>query len=168
MLEIRRDSIEVAKVPTGLTASDAMRDGHERLLWQLNPGGSRPEIINLQRFLSDDGRDLIVAVLGNVPETDYGWEELSADQFIGTLSLIDTSSLTRNTGKIEHVVTDKNFRQLGIGKRLVGKALERAADRGFSRVELTSNETREDAQLLYASMGFKTRDTVNWRWEKTA
>lgn len=60
---------------------------------------------------------------------------------------------------IEDVVVDEKMRGRGIGKALVGRAIELARDAGASGISLTSNPQREAANRLYQSMGFELRKT---------
>ena len=63
---------------------------------------------------------------------------------------------------VEDVVVHPNFRRLGIARRLLESAINSARAAGANGVALTSNPTREAANLLYTSMGFQRRETNSY------
>jgi GNAT superfamily N-acetyltransferase len=56
--------------------------------------------------------------------------------------------------ELESVHVHPDHRGSGIGRALVGAAVDRARARGCYRVQLTSNRQREDAHRFYESLGF--------------
>ncbi len=60
---------------------------------------------------------------------------------------------------IEDVIVAENMRRRGIGEALMRRAIELARESGAQGVSLTSNPSREAANLLYRSMGFELRKT---------
>lgn len=55
---------------------------------------------------------------------------------------------------IEAVRIRADRRGAGLGRELVGRAVERARDRGCTLVQLTSNKRRTEAHRFYGSFGF--------------
>jgi len=55
---------------------------------------------------------------------------------------------------IEGVRVSETVRSAGIGRRMLGWAMERARERGCRLVQLTSDKSRIDAIRFYGSLGF--------------
>ena len=81
------------------------------------------------------------------------------NQIVGILSLSIYRVPTGIRSIIEDVVVDEQMRGRGIGKALVGYAIELARQAGANGISLTSNPQREAANRLYQSMGFELRRT---------
>ena len=64
---------------------------------------------------------------------------------------------------IEDVVVDRGARGRGIGARLTQAALVLAQADGARTVDLTSRPSREEANRLYARLGFHQRETNVYR-----
>lgn len=76
---------------------------------------------------------------------------------VSSCNIAIVPNLTRNGASwaiIENVVTDKTYRRLGIGKRLMEMAIEFAKSRGCYKVCLLSNSTRGEAHKFYEDLGF--------------
>ena len=58
-------------------------------------------------------------------------------------------------GQIEGVRVARAYRNGGVGREMIGWAIERCREKGCSSVQLTTNNARVDAQRFYASLGFK-------------
>lgn len=56
---------------------------------------------------------------------------------------------------LEAIRVRSDRRGAGLGRRLVGAAIERARERGCGLVQLTSNRRRADAHRFYGSLGFE-------------
>ena len=81
----------------------------------------------------------------------------SAGTVVGVLQLTFIPYLTYCGGwraLIEGVRVDRNVRSIGIGRKLVAWAIERAKQRGCHMVQLTSDKKRQEAIRLYEEMGF--------------
>ena len=100
------------------------------------------------------------------------WERILSDPSIhcfvadadgvltGSCLLAVLPNLTRGAcsfGVIENVVTHKDCRRQGIGRRLIRHALQTAWDAGCYKVMLLSGAWREEAHRFYEELGF-TRD----------
>jgi GNAT superfamily N-acetyltransferase len=78
-------------------------------------------------------------------------------KIIGSCYICIIHNLTRggrSIGFIENVITDKEYRRRGIGKRLVEKAVEYAKEQNCYKVILQSGSKRTDAHKFYESTGF--------------
>ncbi|HEY3009389.1 MAG TPA: GNAT family N-acetyltransferase [Micromonosporaceae bacterium] len=76
---------------------------------------------------------------------------------VGTLQLTFIPSLTHRGGEraeIEGVRVRADQRNAGVGRILVGWAVDRARARGCRLVQLTTDKRRTDAHRFYASLGF--------------
>jgi GNAT superfamily N-acetyltransferase len=92
-----------------------------------------------------DGRNLLV-----VAELD--------GEVVGTLQLTFIPSLTRQGGEraqVEGVRVDARHRDRGLGRSLLGWAVEQARARGCRLVQLTTDKRRPDALRFYESLGFR-------------
>ncbi len=74
-----------------------------------------------------------------------------------------TFSAKRGKGIVEDVVVSKNCRGLGIGRILMEDLIRLAAVKFCSRLELTSNSKRKEANELYIKLNFKKRETNCYR-----
>lgn len=123
-------------------------EGLLALLSQLNedgePAKANPELATtLARILASDGRTLLVA------ET--------AEGLVGTLDLVILAALTHGGhpwAVIENVVVDGEWRQRGVGRTLMDRAVAIAAAAECSEVQLVSHERRHEAHVLYERAGF--------------
>jgi ribosomal protein S18 acetylase RimI-like enzyme len=84
-------------------------------------------------------------------------------QVVGMVTLCVFTTLTGEKAYLDHLVVAPQWRRSGIGRALVEYAIERAKDAGASRVDLTANATKQAGHGLYRSLGFKERETSNFR-----
>ena len=83
-------------------------------------------------------------------------------EVIGTMQLTFIPSLSYQGGKraqIEAVRIDRKHRSQGIGGQLFEWAIMRAREEGCRLVQLTTNNTRSDAQRFYERLGFTASHT---------
>lgn len=83
---------------------------------------------------------------------------------VGTLTLVLFRIPTGVRGWVEDVVVDRGARRKGIGRALLARAVELAAEAGARTVDLTSRPERDEANRLYQQVGFRRRDTNVYRW----
>ena len=79
------------------------------------------------------------------------------DEVVGVCQLIVFRHLQARGGRcaeLESVHVHPDHRGTGIGRALVGDAVDRARALGCYRVQLTSNAVREDAHRFYEGLGF--------------
>lgn len=70
-----------------------------------------------------------------------------------------------NKGWIEGMVVDENARRMGIGEKLMLKALEVARKKGLKNINLTSRPQRVAANKFYQKIGFEKQETNVYRLE---
>lgn len=87
------------------------------------------------------------------------------DVLIGCLSLVVFTIPTGKKAFIEDVVVDQTARGLGLGEKMLQKAITMAKQKGVKRIELSSRPSRVPANKLYQKLGFKVRDTNFYRLE---
>jgi GNAT superfamily N-acetyltransferase len=78
-------------------------------------------------------------------------------KIIGSCYICIIPNLTRggkSIGFIENVITDKEYRNRGIGKRIIGMAVEYAKEQNCYKVILQSGNKRTGAHKFYESIGF--------------
>ena len=158
------ETINALQVPTGIKVPAPMQEAQERLLSRFHPENP-PQASRLQAVINNESSALIFALLGDETDETTPWQATPSERYVGTLTLIGVESTTRLSGYIEHVVVDEAYEGRGIGGLLVAKALVVAESKNASRVDLTSNASKEAAQRLYEKMGFRKRETNNWRYE---
>ena len=128
-------------------------DAFKRLTPQLSSTSAIPTHSDLEDIINARSTRLLVANKG------------SEDNIVGTLTLVIFRIPTGVRAWIEDVVVEADNRGLGIGKSLCYKAIEIARKEGSRTIDLTSRPTREVANSLYKSVGFKVRNTNVYRIE---
>jgi len=81
----------------------------------------------------------------------------SDGRIAGTFQLTFIRHLMRSgtpVAQIEAVRVEPGLRNRGVGARMMRWAIERARERGCSRVQLTSDKRRGDAHRFYQRLGF--------------
>jgi ribosomal protein S18 acetylase RimI-like enzyme len=84
-------------------------------------------------------------------------------EIVGVALLLTLTTLAGDTGYVEEVVVDEAARGQHISTALMRRLLELAADKGLRFVDLTSRPSRDIANNLYRSLGFKLRETNCYR-----
>ena len=116
---------------------------------------SSSELLDIQRLkVLIDSESTIVYIAQDV-----------RGKILGTLSLVTIEIPTGRKGWIEDVVVDQSARGKGIGKALMNHALEKAVKLGLKSVDLTSRPSREEANMLYQSLGYQKRETNVYRYK---
>jgi GNAT superfamily N-acetyltransferase len=78
-------------------------------------------------------------------------------EVVGVCQLIIFRHLQAKGGlcaEVESVHVHPRLRGQGIGRLLMGAAIERARELGCYRIQLTSNDARPDAHRFYEALGF--------------
>jgi ribosomal protein S18 acetylase RimI-like enzyme len=78
---------------------------------------------------------------------------------IGMVTLCIFRTLTGTKAYLDHLMVDPDFRRRGIGRALVQHAIAIATEAGASRIDLTAGDAKVAGRTLYASLGFRERDT---------
>ena len=102
-------------------------------------------IIAFRNIKSDKNQELIVI-------------ENERSEIIGTLQLTFIQYLTYKGGiraQIEAVRIRKDHRELGIGKKMIEWAIERAKERKAHLLQLTTDKKRPVAIKFYEDLGFR-------------
>lgn len=79
-------------------------------------------------------------------------------EIVGTMQLILIPSLTRRGAQrleIEGVRVAAGHRGAGLGRRMIGWAVDEARASGCALVQLTTDKRRADARRFYESLGFE-------------
>lgn len=144
-MDRRLEIAEVTAVDDELVAAFA------RLIPQLSSSNPAP------------GREVLAAIVAS--EASVLFVARSDGEIVGSLTLALFQIPTGLRAWIEDVVVDEAARGRGVGEALNRVALEYAAARGATTVDLTSRPTREAANRLYRRMGFEPRDTNVYRFD---
>jgi GNAT superfamily N-acetyltransferase len=115
----------------------------------------RARVQALLRLLSED------AVIASDDAPTYVAEV--GGEVVGTVTLCVFTTLTGQKAYLDHLVVAPAWRRRGIGRALVRCAIEQARRAGASRVDLTANAKKQGGHALYRSLGFRQRDTSNFR-----
>lgn len=128
--------------------SDELLAASSRLILQLAPEKIPPTQDELTAILNSPVTSLLVARPSN-----------ESHEIAGILTLIIYRVPTGARAVIEDVVVDEHYRNKGIAKAMMTRAIELARAAGADNISLTSNPKREAANLLYQRMGFQRRET---------
>lgn len=81
-----------------------------------------------------------------------------AGRVVGTIQLTCIPGISRQgawRALIEGVRIDASVRAMGLGRRMIRWAIDRATTRGCRMIQLTSDKSRRDAIRFYQSLGFE-------------
>lgn len=121
------------------------------------------QILELYKELNPDDKPLELSKAMQI------WEEgeknnnmryivaAEANTVVATCNIALVSNLTRSGrpyGIIENVVTSKQYRRHGLGKRIIEKAVEYARSNDCYKVVLLSSSKRSGAHQFYETIGF--------------
>jgi GNAT superfamily N-acetyltransferase len=140
--------IEVVKEPT-----PELYFALARLLPQLNPNLTVPNVERIERLLADPAVTVLVAMEGQ--------------EIIGTTTVIVYTTPFWIKARLDEVVVDASARGKGVGEALIKESLDVARKNGAQVVELQSGRgpRRAAAHRLYERLGFKIRDSDLFRIE---
>ena len=85
------------------------------------------------------------------------------ERVVGMVTLCVFRTLTGPKAYLDHLVVAPGWRRRGIGRALVGHAIEQAEAAGASRIDLTANDDKQAGRADYKSLGFEERDTGSFR-----
>lgn len=132
------------------------------------------DIAALRKELSPDARPLYQEDLGRLIAT--GYLLLACDgkifrtdgkmKIVGMATLAPEYTLDGVSGYIEDVVVTEAHRKKGVGRRLTERLIEKARERGFRRIRLTSRPSRKPAHRLYRRLGFRLIARVRYPRKK--
>jgi len=141
-------AVEIVEVTE---ATPAVQHALARLLPQLNPTLSVPDMRRVQALVDDPDVTLLFAKEG--------------DEVIGTATVIVYTTPFWIKARIDEVVVDESARGKGIGEAIVRACLEVGGRKGAEVAELQSGRgpARDVANRLYRRMGFQLRDSNLYR-----
>ncbi|GAA4276724.1 GNAT family N-acetyltransferase [Aquimarina mytili] len=84
---------------------------------------------------------------------------IEQDKIVGIASMCTYKVISGNKGWVEDVVVDLNFREKGIGRKLVAKLLEVGKEKGLSEILLFTEDERKSAINLYKGLEFKQKNS---------
>lgn len=67
---------------------------------------------------------------------------------------------------IHDVIVQKEYRRLGVGRKLMEKCIDIASERNYCKVTLEVRDDNVKAKALYESLGFKDTDPKMHFWTK--
>jgi phosphinothricin acetyltransferase len=116
--------------------------------------GDQQKLIPLFRVLT--GKEILIDAKSLVNDDKAICLVIEQDnELLGFGSLILHSVPTKGeVARIEDIVIDENQQGKGLGRMLVTKLIEIAREKKVSKISLTSNPMRVNAQKLYESVGF--------------
>ena len=126
-----------------------------RLVTQLSSSAAPPSAEQIEELLACSAIRLLLA-----RDRD--------GRIVGMLTLALFPIPTGVRAWIEDVVVERDARGRGVGSLLTVEALRIAKAAGARTVDLTSRPSREAANRLYVSLGFRPRETNVYRYDERA
>lgn len=124
-------------------------DAVSALFHHLNPKDVHADDLlkrkTFERLIKHPGLTVLIASIDAVP--------------VGSCTLVVVPNMTRGCAPyalIENVVTHKDRRGLGIGKKVLSEAIRLAWQAGCFKIMLMSGADNAKAHKFYESLGFKT------------
>ena len=139
-------------ITTAQTVDQKLIEAMQCLIPQLTELGEPISFDSLSSLVNDQESELILAIN----------EE---NKIVGSLALVVFTIPTGKKAFIEDVIVDHSARGLGIGEKLIQKAIDLSKEKQVRRIELSSRPIRIPANKLYQKMGIKVRDTTFYRLE---
>lgn len=111
----------------------------------------------LQKHLSEHSPGTSIEQVNAAVEagTSIGCLRDPAGAIQGLAVLVQARDLYGTFGIIEEVVIHPSYRRQGYSRPLLEPLLQRARERGYARIQLTSKPRREDANIVYPKLGFQ-------------
>lgn len=81
------------------------------------------------------------------------WLAEDGDTLAGCVAIAERAG---NTGQLRWVLVDADYRGLGLGRRLVGIAMDYCIERGLDTIRLETTDGLPESASLYAGLGFRT------------
>jgi ribosomal protein S18 acetylase RimI-like enzyme len=131
--------------------SDELFAAMQRLVQEL---GTHKAMITREELISLVNSEASTLWISKYPD--------QAGVIVGILTIAIYRIPTGLRSIVEDVVVDPHYRRLGIARALLQSAINFAREAGTNGVALTSNPKRQEANLLYQSMGFERRETNSY------
>jgi ribosomal protein S18 acetylase RimI-like enzyme len=135
------------------TMSGEVFQGILALLPQLSTSAETPSYEHIEEIVKSQATQIFFARDG-----------LINLNIVGSLTLVVFRIPTGVRAWIEDVVVNESHRGMGIGAELCRAAIISATNAGARTVDLTSRASRQAANRLYLSVGFKLRETNVYRY----
>ncbi|HLZ94112.1 MAG TPA: GNAT family N-acetyltransferase [Candidatus Dormibacteraeota bacterium] len=141
-------AVEIVEVTD---ATPAVQEALARLLPQLNPALTVPDLRRVQALMDDPDVTLLFAREG--------------EEVVGTATLIVYTTPFWIKARIDEVVVDAGSRGKSVGEAMVRACLDVARKKGAQIAELQSAriDERASAHRLYLRMGFQIRNSDIFR-----
>jgi RimJ/RimL family protein N-acetyltransferase len=113
-------------------------------------------------FVAGVRENVDAALASGWPEGGGAWIVECDGEFAGSVGLTDEGD---GKGRIRWVLLDPKVRGLGLGRELVGRAVERARELGMKRLELDTFSELTNAAKIYRGLGFRVvsaRERSDW------
>jgi len=143
------------RIETASRASSEIVEAVGRLVAQLSSSATAPSAEQIEALLASSATTLLLA------------RDLDG-RIVGMLTLALFPIPTGIRAWIEDVVVERDARGRGVGSLLTLEALRIAKAAGARSVDLTSRPSREAANRLYVSLGFRPRETNVYRYDERA
>ena len=140
------------KITVAKNIDDNLIRSLQKLIPQLTEHGDPITYNSLKALIGDKESELILAI----DETNT---------IVGSLALVVFTIPTGKKAFIEDVIVDEKSRGLGLGEKMMVKAINLAKEKKVKRIELSSRPMRVPANKLYQKLGFKVRETNFYRLE---
>jgi ribosomal protein S18 acetylase RimI-like enzyme len=138
-------------------ASAEIVEAVARLVGQLSASAPAPDAEQIEQLLASSAIRLLLAR-----------DRDSDGRIVGMLTLALFPIPTGMRAWIEDVVVEHAARGRGVGSLLTVEALRLAREAGARTVDLTSRPSREAANRMYVSLGFRRRETNVYRHDESA
>jgi len=119
----------------------------------------------LQRLNTNPRNHVFAAIQNTTPDNDPA---AFTQKIVGTI-LVDAESMKQpGMAQIRGFIVDERARGLGVGKRLLGRAMEFVEEMEFDKVSLYTARTQETSLFLYDRAGFVIVDDEEkdlWGWK---
>lgn len=135
------------------TMSDEIYQGVLNLLPQLSTSATTPTYDQIEEIVKSQATHFFIAR-----------DQSDRSMIIASLTLVVFRIPTGVRAWIEDVVVNETHRGKGIGTELCTEAIRCASNEGARTIDLTSRASRQAANRLYQSVGFKVRDTNVYRY----
>ncbi len=125
-------------------------------------GSNKKDLNGLNNILlqwSDSRYQMNRDYFKSLTEESYVLGIFDEEHLAGTVTLIKTYKLSGIKGTIEHLIVDEQYRGRGLGKQLMGFAIDAAKKEKIDTLFLICEPYRKEANSLYEKIGFKIKET---------
>jgi GNAT superfamily N-acetyltransferase len=139
-----------------------LRDGDPEAIVAMHDRLYRIEHDRNDAFIAAVAESVANALASGWPGGGGVWIVERDGEFSGSVALTGEGD---DVGKIRWVLLDPRLRGLGLGRRLVGEAIDRARELGMRRVELDTFSALRTAARIYRAAGLRVvsqRERSDW------